>query len=137
MIPHLLPQTPEQYDVLVDRVAFAVPYSTKDYLSQLVSNAIRNFPKDKSHITFHYLLKIVQKQIANDVAYEKFQALQNAAKVKFIMSRLQQEPNDTEARDALVKFAAHGSIEAKDALAILNIDINGVPITPAPVVSET
>jgi hypothetical protein len=113
----LLPQSPEEFDSLVDRVVKKFNLKDKHHAAAIISVAIRHIPNEQAHTTIKYLGHYVQKNIANYVANYKSNQLQHEAQVTQLENMLKADPGNLQARDELQKAAGEGSTAAKTALA--------------------
>lgn len=113
----LLPQTPNQFDDLVDKITKKYKFTDKHHAAAVISVAIRHLPSTESYSTLEYFAKWVQKSIANHVADHKNQMLKHESQIDQFVSLLRQDPNDNQARDSLERAANEGSEYAKNKLA--------------------
>lgn len=104
-----LPTSPEDYDIMI--ATLCLTYGLKDPLhaSAVCSVAIRHLPNDQSLVTSEYLYSCIVKSLANHVCNYKSQMAQHEAQVEMLVSKLEQDPYDQQARDELNKAAADGS----------------------------
>ncbi len=109
----LLPQTPNQFDDLINKLSKKYKLTDKHHAAAVVSVAIRHLPHTQSHTTLEYFASYIQKAIANHVADHKNQMLKHEAHIDQLATLLRQDPNDNQARDGLEKAINEGSDYAK------------------------
>ena len=124
-----LPVTVEEFDKLVEEFCEETEFKDKRHVAAVFSIAIRHLPNDQGYTTFDYLNNCVIKSRANHVCNHKSQVIQHETQVEMLVSKLEQDPNDMQARDELTKAAGEGSESAKAAL----VKIDG----PQPLASVT
>lgn len=111
-----LPQTPEEFDKLINHLASTYRLPDKAHAAAIISVAIRHLPNDVDRCTESYLVASVRKNIANHVCASVSNRLQHEAEVTQLVALCKANPNDMQARDALTAAAHEGSEVAKKGL---------------------
>ncbi len=104
-----LPTTLLEYDQLVRKVVEKYKFTDYNHTSAIISVAIRHLPPDQAYSTVKYLGDYVSKNLANYIANHKSQTLQHEAQIDQLVNILTTDPNDNQARDALIKAKNEGS----------------------------
>lgn len=114
-----LPTTLQAFDDLVTLVGRKYKLEDLNHAAAIIAGAIQHLPPTQAYVTYEYLGHYVIKNIANYVAKHKSQTLQHEHQINLLVSLLETDPGDTEARDKLQTAANQGSTLAKDALSKL------------------
>lgn len=111
-----LPTTVKEYEELVDKVVKKHKLQDKHHAAAIISVAIRHLPVTEAYTTLDYLGHYVIKNIANFIADHQAKVLRHESEIDQLANILTNDPNDGQARDALVKAKNEGSIYAAAAL---------------------
>jgi hypothetical protein len=121
-----LPRTPEQYDALVARIAKVYKLTDLAHATATIGSAIAHLPNEQAWTTMEYLGGTVLNNLAKQVAFHRGQIVRHESEVLQLVTMLQSDPANQQARDALQRAIDQGSKFAKDELEKLGI----TPVTP-------
>lgn len=115
-----LPTTEKAFDMLVDEVCDRYNIVNKEHAAAVIANRIMHLPVDQATTTLRYMGSCVRKNISYQIAQAKGSRIAHVHQIDDIVQVLKTDPNNAEARDALVKAAADGSAYANEQIAKLD-----------------
>jgi GTP-binding protein EngB required for normal cell division len=121
----LLPQTPEQFDLLVEKVCSKYSLQDKNHAATQIITAIKHLPHTQDSTTLDFLAGVIRKNLAYQVADWKLNNIkftQHKNYVDSLEAKIVENPNDDQSINDLRSAVAQGSELAKEALKKLNLD---------------
>ena len=134
----LVPQTEEQFDLLIDELCKRYNLGDKTHVAVVVANTIQRMPPDECFTTFEKLRNLILKSVGYSVALFKSRKLSEAAKVQYFEAILKENPYDQASLDALEAMSKEGSEHAREILSLYRPEDAGDNVVKMnPLIDET
>lgn len=114
----LLPQTEEQFDLLVRQIMDRFRLENFDHTAAVLAAQIQRIPPDQAYSTLKFLGHSVLKSISYAVALHKSRKLSHKNQIDVIAEVLKNNPYDQQALDALETASKDGSEYAREILSL-------------------